>query len=194
MAIEWPTELRPADMDWGMVYNNRDFTSSLNNSQQIVGYPGSYWRCSMSLPSMTYSKSRLATAFMGRLQGRFGTFKLPAFFRERTDNIGAPVVQTAAAMASTIVLSGMVGGRRVFSQGDYITIDGVMHEVVEDVDSNASGVAVLPLNRRLRSTLMAGATVEYRKPYSIMRLTEDSYTLSIKPILSDLSLQCREAF
>lgn len=194
MAIEWPVELCPADMDWGMIYNNRDFTSSLSNSQQIVGYPGSYWRCSLSLPPLTRKQDRRATAFLGRLQGRFGTFKLPAFFRKRTDDIGAPVVQTGAAMASSIVLSGMVGNRRVFSQGDYITIDGVMHEVVEDVDSSSSGVAVLPLNRRLRSGLMAGAAVEYRNPYSIMRLAEDNYTLSIRPILSELSFECREAF
>lgn len=194
MAIEWPVELRPSDMDWGMVYNNRDFTSSLNNSQQIVGYPGSYWRCSLSLPSMTYSRARLATAFMGRLQGRFGTFKLPAFFRERHDDIGSPVVQVGAAMASSIILAGMPAGRRVFSQGDYITIGGVMHEVIEDVVSNASGVATVPLNRRLRTAIVAGAAVEYRKPYSTMRLTEDNYTLSVKPILSELSIQCREAF
>lgn len=194
MAIEWPDELRPSDMDWGMVYNNRDFTSSLNNSQQIVGYPGSYWQCSLSMPSMTYSRSRLATAFMGRLQGRFGTFKLPAFFRERSDDIGAPVVQAGAAMASAIVLAGMVGGRQVFSQGDFITIEGVMHEVVEDIVSSAEGVATIPLNRRLRTAIAPGAAVEYRKPYSTMRLNEDTYTLSVRPILSDLSIQCREAF
>lgn len=194
MVIEWPVELRPSDMDWGMVYNNRDFTSSLNNSQQIVGYPGSYWRCSLSLPSITYSKARLATAFMGRLQGRFGTFKLPAFFRERKDDIGAPVVQTGAAMASSIILRGMSASRQVFNQGDYITIGGVMHEVVEDVGSDASGIAVVPLNRRLRTSIIAGTAVEYRNPYSTMRLEEDRYTLSVKPILSDLFIQCREAF
>jgi hypothetical protein len=143
---------------------------------------------------MTHSRSRLATAFMGRLQGRFGTFKLPAFFRERKDDIGAPVVQTGAAMASSVILRGMTASRRVFSQGDYITIDGVMHEVVEDVTSNASGVATVPLNRRLRTAIIAGTAVEYRNPYSTMRLEEDRYTLSVKPILSDLSIQCREAF
>ncbi|MBA6120749.1 hypothetical protein [Pseudomonas juntendi] len=194
MAIEWPTQVCPAEMSWGMVYNNRDFSSTLNNSQQIVGYPGSYWKCSLSLPPMTRDRDRIVTAFMGRLQGRFGTFKLPAFTRKRTDNIGAPVVQTGSAMASTITLSGLQGSRRVFRQGDYITIDGVMHEVVEDVVSSSGGTAVLPLNRRLRSALVAGAAVEYRNPYSIMRLTEDSYTLAIRPVVAELSIECREAF
>ena len=194
MAIEWPTQVCPAEMSWGMVYNNRDFSSTLNNSQQIVGYPGSYWKCSLSLPPLTRDRDRVMTAFMGRLQGRFGTFKLPAFTRRRTDNIGAPVVQAGAAMASTIILSGLQGGRQVFSQGDYITIDGVMHEVVDDVASNGEGMAVLPLNRRLRSALVAGTAVEYRNPYSIMRLTEDSYTLAIRPVVAELSIECREAF
>ena len=194
MAIEWPAQVCPAEMSWGMVYNNRDFSSTLNNSQQIVGYPGSYWKCSLSLPPLTRDRDRIVTAFMGRLQGRFGTFKLPAFTRKRTDNIGAPVVQTGSAMASTITLSGLQGSRRVFRQGDYITIDGVMHEVVEDVVSSSGGTAVLPLNRRLRSALVAGAAVEYRNPYSIMRLTEDSYTLAIRPVVAELSIECREAF
>ncbi|EKT4484024.1 hypothetical protein QEM02_004179 [Pseudomonas putida] len=194
MAIEWPTQVCPAEMSWGMVYNNRDFSSTLNNSQQIVGYPGSYWKCSLSLPPLTRDRDRIVTAFMGRLQGRFGTFKLPAFTRKRTDNIGAPVVQTGSAMASTITLSGLQGSRRVFSQGDYITIDGVMHEVVEDVVSSSGGTAVLPLNRRLRSALVVGTAVEYRNPYSIMRLAEDSYTLSVRPVVAELSFECREAF
>ena len=194
MAIEWPTQVCPAEMSWGMVYNNRDFSSSLNNSQQIVGYPGSYWKCSLSLPTLTRDRDRVMTAFLGRLQGRFGTFKLPAFTRKRTDNIGAPVIQAGAAMASTITLSGLQGGLQVFSQGDYITVGGVMHEVVEDVVSSSGGTAVLPLNRRLRSALVVGTAVEYRNPYSIMRLSEDSYTLSVRPVVAELSFECREAF
>ena len=194
MAIEWPAELCPAQMSWGMVYNNRDFSSTLNNSQQIVGYPGSYWKCSLSLPPLTRDRDRIVTAFMGRLQGRFGTFKLPAFTRRRTDNIGAPVVLGGLAMASHITLEAVPVNRKVFSQGDYITIDGVMHEVVEDVVSNAQGVAVLPLNRRLRAALISGAPVEYQNPYSIMRLSEDSYTLSVRPVVAELTLECREAF
>ncbi|MDP9523379.1 hypothetical protein [Pseudomonas putida] len=194
MAIEWPTQVCPAEMSWGMVYNNRDFSSSLNNSQQIVGYPGSYWKCSLSLPPLTRDRDRVMTAFLGRLQGRFGTFKLPAFTRKRTDNIGAPVIQAGAAMASTIILSGLQGGLQVFSQGDYITVGGVMHEVVEDVVSSPGGTAVLPLNRRLRSALVVGTAVEYRNPYSTMRLSEDSYTLSVRPVVAELSFECREAF
>lgn len=69
-----------------------------------------------------------------------------------------------------------------------------MHEVVEDVVATAGGTAVLPLNRRLRSAVPAGAAVEYQNPYSIMRLTEDSYTLSVRPVVSELSIECREAF
>ncbi|MNN79920.1 hypothetical protein D3C81_1966050 [compost metagenome] len=40
MAIDWPAALWPSQMTWGMVYNNRAFTSTLSNAQQILGYPG----------------------------------------------------------------------------------------------------------------------------------------------------------
>ena len=141
MAIEWPAEVCPAQMSWGMVYNNRDFTSSLNNSQQIVGYPGSYWKCSLSLPQLTRDRERVVTAFLGRLQGRFGTFKLPAFTRRRTDNVGAPVVQTGAAMASTITLTGLEGGRRVFT--NHTTYTSLANPNANELEQKQSLVKLL---------------------------------------------------
>ena len=32
MAIAWPEGLCPSEMTWGVVYNNRAFTSTLSNS------------------------------------------------------------------------------------------------------------------------------------------------------------------
>jgi len=37
MAIQWPASIRPSEMNWGIVYNNRAFTSTLSNAQQVVG-------------------------------------------------------------------------------------------------------------------------------------------------------------
>lgn len=194
MAIAWPDGLCPSEMTWGVVYNNRAFTSSLSNAQQIVGYPGAYWQCQLTFSALSREEERVLTAFIGRLQGMFGTFNLPAFTRTRSDSIGAPVVVTANAQASFMRLGGVTPSKKVFSMGDYITIAGEMFEVVDDATSAANGQVVVNLNKRIRKTITAGAAVEYKVPYAEMRRTGDSHSFTVRPLVSNGSLEFREAF
>ncbi|MNQ81422.1 hypothetical protein D3C85_964440 [compost metagenome] len=100
MAIDWPAALWPSQMTWGMVYNNRAFTSTLSNAQQILGYPGGYWLCALSFEGLYDEDERVVTALLGRLQGMYGTVNIPAFTRRRADDIGSQVVVTANAQAT----------------------------------------------------------------------------------------------
>ncbi|MNJ25712.1 hypothetical protein D3C77_201660 [compost metagenome] len=194
MAIAWPDGLCPSEMTWGVVYNNRAFTSSLSNAQQIVGYPGAYWQCQLTFSALSREEERVLTAFIGRLQGMFGTFNLPAFTRTRSDSIGAPVVVTANAQASFMRLGGVTPSKKVFSMGDYITISGEMFEVVDDATSAANGQVVVNLNKRIRKTIAAGAAVEYKAPYAEMRRTSDTHALTVRPVVANGALEFREAF
>lgn len=194
MATPWPATLCPNEMNWGMVYNNRGFTSTLSNAQQVVGYPGAYWQCTLTFNGLTRAKERELTAVIGRLQGMFGTVNLPAFTRRRTDNIGAAVVVTGNAQATTMTIGGVTASKQVFSVGDYISVNGEMFEVVDKAASNAQGQVVVSLNKRIRRALAAGAVVEYRNPYSEMRRTDDSNSLTIQPMVANGTLQLREAF
>lgn len=194
MAIAWPDGLCPSEMTWGVVYNNRAFTSSLSNAQQIVGYPGAYWQCQLTFSALSREEERVLTAFIGRLQGMFGTFNLPAFTRTRSDSIGAPVVVTANAQASFMRLGGVTASKKVFSMGDYITIAGEMFEVVDDAVSASNGQVVVNLNKRIRKTITAGAPVEYKAPYAEMRRTSDTHALTVRPVVANGALEFREAF
>lgn len=194
MAIAWPDGLCPSEMTWGVVYNNRAFTSSLSNAQQIVGYPGAYWQCQLTFSALSREEERVLTAFIGRLQGMFGTFNLPAFTRTRSDSIGAPVVVTANAQASFMRLGGVTPSKKVFSMGDYITISGEMFEVVDDATSAANGQVVVNLNKRIRKAIAAGAAVEYKAPYAEMRRTSDTHALTVRPVVANGALEFREAF
>jgi hypothetical protein len=194
MALPWPEALEPTDMVWGMVYNNRAFTSTLSNAQQIVGYPGAYWLCTLTFGVLFDEDERALTALLGRLQGMAGTFNLPAFTRTRTDDIGRPVVITGHAQATVLTVGGVTADAQVFAMGDYITLAGEMFEVVDDAVSNAQGHVVLNLNKRIRRTLASGVAVEYRNPYSEMRRTNDTHQLNLQPVVSNGSFQFREAF
>ncbi|PPA01564.1 hypothetical protein C4E44_23990 [Pseudomonas sp. MWU12-2312b] len=194
MAIAWPASLWPSQMTWGMVYNNRTFTSTLSNAQQIVGYPGAYWLCTLSFDDLFDEDEREVTALLGRLQGMYGTVNIPAFTRTRTDNIGAPVIVTANAQATNMTIGGVTPSKKVFSYGDYITISGEMFEVVEDAVSTAQGRVQLFLNKRIRRAIQAGTAVEYKNPYSEMRRTDDTNQLTVQPVVANGSFQFREAF
>ncbi|WP_342650927.1 hypothetical protein [Pseudomonas sp. REB1044] len=194
MAEAWPEDLEPTDMTWGVVYNNRAFTSSLTNAQQIASHAGAYWTCTLNFGVLYEEDERELTSLLGRLQGMFGTVNIPSITRTRTDNIGVPVVASAIAQATRIQLRGMTASTRVFSRGDHITILGEMFEVVENVDSDAAGAATIQVNKRIRKTIPIGSAVEYRNPYCEMRRVDDTNQWSVQPVVSNGSYQFREAF
>lgn len=194
MALEWPESLEPTETSWGMTYNNRAFTSTLSNAQQVVGYPGAYWVCTLTFGVLFDEDERQLTSLLGRLHGMFGTVKIPAITRTREDDIGAAVVVSGIAQATAMIIGGVTPSARVFSLGDYLTVEGEMFEVVQDANANAQGEVTVTLNKRIRRTLKTGTAVEYRNPYSEMRRLEDSHQVAIQPIVSNCTLQFREAF
>lgn len=194
MAIAWPASLQPSEMTWGIVNNNRAFTSSLSNAQQIVGYPGAYWQCTLTFDVLSRAQERELSSFLGRLDGMFGTFNMPAFTRQGAANVGAIKVVSGNAQGRAMVVGGAMPNVIIFRVGDYITVAGEMFEVTDIATSNALGQATLALNKRIRKTLSAGATVEYLNPYSEMRMTSDTWAMSVKSVVANGSYQFREAF
>ncbi|CAH0232321.1 MULTISPECIES: hypothetical protein [Pseudomonas] len=194
MALTWPASLRPSEMTWGIVNNGRAFTSTLSNAQQIVGYPGAYWQCTLTFGLLTRAQERELSSFLGRLDGMFGTFNMPAFTRRRTLSVGSLTVVSGNAQARSMVLAGAAPSSAIFSSGDYITVAGEMFEVTDPAASSAQGQVTVMLNKRIRKTLAAGAAVEYLNPYSEMRMTSDTWSMSVRPVVANGSYQFREAF
>ena len=194
MALTWPASLRPSEMTWGIVNNSRAFTSTLSNAQQIVGYPGAYWQCTLTFGLLTREQERQLSSFLGKLDGMMGTFNLPAFTRRRTNSVGALSVVTGNAQARSMVIGGAPANAAVFAAGDYITIAGEMFEVTDPAASSAQGQVTVMINKRIRKTLTAGAAVEYLNPYSEMRMTSDTWSMSVRPVVANGSYQFREAF
>ncbi|AHZ95031.1 hypothetical protein [Pseudomonas syringae] len=194
MALTWPASLRPSEMSWGIVNNGRAFTSSLSNAQQIVGYPGAYWQCTLTFGLLTRAQERELSSFLGKLDGMFGTFNLPDFTRYRKVSVGALSVVSGFAQARSMIIAGAPASSPVFSAGDYITIAGEMFEVTDPASSNAQGQVTALLNKRIRKTLTAGAAVEYLNPYSEMRMTSDTWSITRRPVVANGSYSFREAF
>ena len=82
----------------------------------------------------------------------------------------------------------------VLRRGDYITVNDQLLEVLEDVTSNAHGVAVVAVSPWLRMPPANGATIHYQQPYAVMRLMQDEHMLDVRALFASGSLECREAF
>ncbi|MNN98262.1 hypothetical protein D3C81_2176120 [compost metagenome] len=78
--------------------------------------------------------------------------------------------------------------------GDYITIGGVMFEVIDDATSDGTGQVVINVNKPIRKAIAAGAAVEYKAPYAEMRRTSDTHSLTLRPLVANGALEFREAF
>jgi len=147
----------------------------------------------MQFDALTRKTERRISSLIGRLRGMAGTVNVPAFTRKRSDDIGNPVVSIANTNVLQINARGITKSGIVFREGDYITILGQLYEVTADVTA-ASGTAVIPVNKRVRSNIPAGTPIEYRNPYCEMRLTSDTFSLNIQPVISSGSIELREAF
>lgn len=193
MAIPWPDGIRPSSMTWGLKNNNRAFTSTLTNSQQIVGAPGDYWFCTLQWDVLDRGQERILTSTMGKLDGMFGEIAIPAFNRTRADNIGTPAVVLAPSGARSINVNGMTAGTS-FRAGDYISLAGEMFEVTDTATAAANGTATVSINKRIRTGIAAGTVIEYKKPFAVMRLVSDENSLTVQPWVANGSVQFREAF
>ncbi|GED46451.1 hypothetical protein HME01_23030 [Vreelandella aquamarina] len=193
-TVDWPTELQPATMEWGRVFNSYAFTSPFTQSQQIRTHPGAYWKCSLTFRNLKRPKERVLSTFIGSLHGMAGTFKLKPWTRPPGPFVGNAVVDGGGQAGAQVVTRNWNANTLVLRRGDYITITDQLLEVLADVTSNAQGIAVVPVSPWLRVPPANGATVNYRAPYAIMRLARDDVSLSIQALIAGGTLECREAF
>jgi len=66
--------------------------------------------------------------------------------------------------------------------------------VVEQAVSDATGKALVSVNKRIRKVIPTDTVVEYRNPYCEMRRMDDTNEWTTQPVVSNSTLQFREAF
>lgn len=194
-ALEWPQGILPTSMDFRLKSNGNSFTSPWNGQTQAVRYPGSSWRINMSLENLDDYESRYLEALIVQLDGIAGTVKLWDFGRAPATVKGSPKVNGGGQMGTNLATNGWTPSVKVLSRGDYITVNNEMKMVLTDVNSNASGVATIPIGPQLRQSPPSGVAIEVTRPYGIFRLAQDENgTSRTSGINSNFSLSFVEAF
>lgn len=193
-VIDWPAELTPQSSDFGVAYNDMAFTSVFSNAQQIVSFPGDYWQLSMTLPPLGRDKERQLAVTLGKLRGRSNWFRFRDKRYRHPGGMGNPIIDGSNQTGLRLQTRLWAASQKVLSAGDYITVADQMFQVTEDVTSDASGNALIPLNMWIRVSPTSGAKVEYREPYAVMRLSNSQNSIKRQVGQAGITIQAREAF
>lgn len=146
-------------------------------SSQVHKHAGQIWGAEITLPLMARENAEEWTAFLLKLNGPYGTFRLgdPLAKSPRGSASGVLTIDGAGQSGQTVAITGLPASiSGVFLAGDYIEIEERLYKVLVDANSDGSGDAVLDIWPRLRSSPINGAGVTYLNPTGLFRLTNST--------------------
>lgn len=197
-VLDFPTSVKINAMDFGIVTKTQNFTSELNGTTQTVALPGSRWTATLNFTNKTGAEARTLMAFLSKLRGRAGRFRLrlPTKVSQRSGdaNSGCTVqavntdgsllvggiTETPATADSTILTTDAtypinntaVIKPGVIRAGDYITVNDELKIVTDDTAYGTEGTVNVYIQPPQRSAPV-GTPVVLDDVTCIMQLTDD---------------------
>lgn len=179
--LDHPTAPSFRQSKWSLSRKVGISESPFTGQQQVYEHDFALWTASISLPPMKREQAAAWTAFFMKLHGRRGTFTLadPDAKTARGSITGSVTLQSAISIGDfTISLAtAVLSGTGVFKAGDYIQI-GVaaaskLYMVVDDADSDSSGVVSVNVEPKIKTAFAAGSEVTYAPAKGIFRMDAD---------------------
>jgi len=159
--------------------------SPFTYKQQIVAHQGQRWEASVSIPLVRRDLAAEWKAFLTALKGPTGTFLLgdPDYATPRglaATFPGTPVITSQSG--ETISVTGASPNKTGWLlAGDYIQIgtgsSATLHQVLQDANTNSSGVVSLEVWPGLRSTRSESLVLS--SPKGLFRLASNASSWSI---------------
>lgn len=185
LVLDWPTELVPNKASWGLQSNTESFTSPLNRSVQTVERPGARWKVTLEFPPMPATTRGKLEAFLASLNGMAGRFNLWPHSRPGSPAY-SPTVGGAMSDFKVLPAAGFPVNTLVLRAGDFLSARGELKMVTDDVTSNGSGVASIPVSPAFRAAPTVGSAIVLNRPTALMMLSSDEYTVGVVPgLISD---------
>lgn len=154
--------------------------SGWTNTSKVVGLPGAgLWKGSGTFVTQIGEESALPwRGFFLALRGQRNSFPLRAIERVRQTAIANPIVQAGAGNADTLPVEGLPANTAVLRAGELMTVPlpsghqrlvGLTAPLVSD----AKGRAIARFAPELGEIPAAGAVVEIREPFALVRQTSE---------------------
>jgi hypothetical protein len=176
-------------------------TSAFTGQVQSQAWPGAdQWSATFTLPQLTPDQAREWAGFLMQLRGMENAFQVgdQSATTPRGSASGTPTVNNElngnAAMSQTLGTSGWTpGATGVLLRGDYIQIGYRLHSVLDDINADGNGDAILPIWPSLREVPTDGVPVITENTVGLMRLSENKRTYSTAVNrLSSMSFMAQE--
>jgi hypothetical protein len=180
-------------------------TSPFTRQEQTQVYPGGdFWDATIELPPMTRKTAAAWEGFLAELRGRLNVFQ--AGDPRAAGPLGtakgnpAPLVDSSQPannlpMTWTLSTRGWLPNQfGLLLAGDYLQIGYRLHQVCEQVNSDASGDAAFAVWPSIRETPADGTAVILTNPRGLFRLASNRRALTASPSqLTGISLKFVEA-
>lgn len=148
--------------------------SAFSFRQEVQVFSGQRMSMQVNFLRQDPDKGSELEAFFLKLRGTAGRFRFfdPYHSQPMGQAIGNPVITSALAGEQTIQTSGWIPNVNFqLKPGDYIQLGENLHRVLDPVNSDANGEAILTLWPDLRETYEQGERVKLRNPTGLWRLT-----------------------
>lgn len=199
--IKMPAAPGIRTVDWVKEDTASVSSSPWNGEEQVQWYPADRWSGTLVLPQMDRKEIAPWDAFLAQLRGMKNVFWLGDPMREKPLGLAGEFVMTpvingaAAAQGTALATRGWPeNGHLVLRSGDHVQIGTYLHMVLDDVSSDADGLATLSLWPILREAVTDGAPLVTRCPRGLFRLAENKRTMSVAETrLGAITFKVREA-
>lgn len=155
-------------------------------SEQVYDWGGQIWEFEGSLPLLNRASAEEYNSFLFKLKGRKGTFtmSIPDAESPRGSNLGTPLVDGGSQTGSSLNTKGWNTSQNgVLLAGDYIQLgtgsSTRLYKVLDDVNSDGSGEAVLEIYPNLRSSPSDEQAIITTNPKGLFRLRNNTNPVSI---------------
>jgi len=188
--VALPSTPGPAEIEFGMFDAIALNSSPYSLQQETQQWPGAdAFDAKVTLPPMNSATAAPWRAFLAELRGQLNVFQLqdPSAPLLPLGNVlgSAPVVDSTSANLATTTTLGTSGWRqstaRVLLRGDRFQLGYRYHMVVEDVSSDSSGNAQVPIWPSLREHPTAGTALVLRAPKALFRLAANRRAIQWSP-------------
>lgn len=160
---------------------------NLSLAQQVQSHQGEAWSADIELPTMTRAEAEAWIAWRLALRGRRGYFEMavdPTSTSPMGEVTGSPVANSALSPVVNLSRSRSLYVRSlsnnvtdVFKAGDWVSVSVStlprLYKVLQDVNSDGSGLATLDIWPALRGDIPDGAAITYSSPKGTFRLADN---------------------
>ena len=159
------------------------FESALSGQIQTKILGGSYWKAEYTLPAMVRADWQKWVAFFDSLNGMSGTFfaLCPDCKTSLGTSTGTPLINGASQIGTSVVTDGWSNSTLVLKAGDFISFNGELKRVTEDVNSDGSGNATINFVPKIRSSPSDNAPITVSSCTVPMRLTVNNINFRTNP-------------